>query len=104
MPASTGRHAESGANPPVAEFPKREMLTPIPGLKGTPWAPGAFASAADCASLAQRVRFCEAQVAQMQHENVTGLYGDSLGKPGSGADTVEGMILTNIRLIVDSLK
>jgi hypothetical protein len=62
--------------PPVADFPKREMLTPIPGLKGTPWAPGAFASAADCASLAHRVRFCEAQVAQMQHENVTGLYGD----------------------------
>jgi len=65
----------SGA-PLVIAFPKREMLTPAPGLKGTPWQPGVFATAADCAQLAQRARSCAAQASQMQHENMTGLYGD----------------------------
>lgn len=32
------------------------------------------------------------------------LYGDSLGKPGSGADTVDGMILDNARTIAEALK
>lgn len=32
------------------------------------------------------------------------LYGDSLGAPGSGADTVDGMILTNARTIAEALK
>lgn len=32
------------------------------------------------------------------------LYGDSLGAPGSGADTVDGMILTNARMIAEALK
>lgn len=66
----------AGGGPLAINFPKREMLTPVPGLKGTPWQPGIFATAADCAQLAQRVRACEAQAAQMQHENMTGLYGD----------------------------
>jgi len=35
---------------------------------------------------------------------VEGLYGDSLGPPGSGADTVEGMWLANARKIADALK
>jgi len=35
---------------------------------------------------------------------VDDLYGDSLGKPGSGADTVDGMLLTNARKIADALK
>ncbi len=35
---------------------------------------------------------------------VTGLYGDSLGPAGSGADTVEGMWLANARKIADALK
>jgi ABC-type Zn uptake system ZnuABC Zn-binding protein ZnuA len=32
------------------------------------------------------------------------LYGDSLGKPGSGADTVDGMLLSNAQQIADALK
>jgi len=35
---------------------------------------------------------------------VDDLYGDSLGPPGSGADTVDGMLLTNARKIADALK
>jgi len=35
---------------------------------------------------------------------VEDLYGDSLGPPGSGADTVEGMWLSNARKIADALK
>lgn len=35
---------------------------------------------------------------------VDDLYGDSLGKPRSGADTVDGMLLTNARKIADALK
>lgn len=35
---------------------------------------------------------------------VDDLYGDSLGEPGSGADTVHGMLLTNARKIADALK
>ncbi|MEO8457660.1 MAG: zinc ABC transporter substrate-binding protein [Chloroflexota bacterium] len=35
---------------------------------------------------------------------VDDLYGDSLGQPGSGADTVDGMLLANARKITDALK
>jgi ABC-type Zn uptake system ZnuABC Zn-binding protein ZnuA len=35
---------------------------------------------------------------------VDDLYGDSLGSPGSGADTVDGMLLTNARKIADALR
>jgi ABC-type Zn uptake system ZnuABC Zn-binding protein ZnuA len=35
---------------------------------------------------------------------VDDLYGDSLGTPGSGADTVEGMLMANARKIADALK
>jgi len=35
---------------------------------------------------------------------VDDLYGDSLGPPGSGADTVDGMLLSNARKIADALK
>lgn len=35
---------------------------------------------------------------------VDDLYGDSLGEPGSGADTVDGMLLVNARRIADALK
>jgi zinc/manganese transport system substrate-binding protein len=35
---------------------------------------------------------------------VDDLYGDSLGKPGSGAETVHGMLLANARKIADALK
>jgi hypothetical protein len=72
-----GLHAQLAAGGPLTiAFPRREMLTPVPGLKGTPWDASAQPTAADCAQLAQRVRFCEAQGAQMAHENATGLYGD----------------------------
>jgi hypothetical protein len=62
--------------PLVIAFPKREMLTPIAGLQGTPWQAGVNATASDCASLAERARACEAQAAEMQRENASGLYGD----------------------------
>ena len=35
---------------------------------------------------------------------VDDLYGDSLGAPGSGADTVDGMLLANAKAIVNALK
>jgi ABC-type Zn uptake system ZnuABC Zn-binding protein ZnuA len=35
---------------------------------------------------------------------VTGLYADSLGPAGSGADTVDGMLLHNARLIAEALR
>lgn len=35
---------------------------------------------------------------------VDNLYGDSLGPPGSGADTIDGMLLTNAQTIVAALK
>jgi ABC-type Zn uptake system ZnuABC Zn-binding protein ZnuA len=35
---------------------------------------------------------------------VTDLYGDSLGAPGSGADTIDGMLLHNARRITEALK
>lgn len=35
---------------------------------------------------------------------VDDLYGDSLGGPGSGADTIDGMLLSNARKIADALK
>lgn len=35
---------------------------------------------------------------------VDDLYGDSLGAPGSGAETLEGMLLTNARTIADALR
>jgi zinc/manganese transport system substrate-binding protein len=37
-------------------------------------------------------------------EIVDDLYGDSLGEPGSGAETVHGMLLANARKIADALK
>lgn len=35
---------------------------------------------------------------------VTGLYADSLGPPGSGADTIDGMLLANARKISEALR
>jgi ABC-type Zn uptake system ZnuABC Zn-binding protein ZnuA len=35
---------------------------------------------------------------------VDDLYGDSLGGPGSGAETVDAMLLVNARKIADALK
>lgn len=35
---------------------------------------------------------------------IDNLYADSLGKPGSGAETVDGMILSNARKIAEALK
>jgi ABC-type Zn uptake system ZnuABC Zn-binding protein ZnuA len=35
---------------------------------------------------------------------VDDLYGDSLGEPGSGADTLDGMLLSNAHKIADALK
>jgi ABC-type Zn uptake system ZnuABC Zn-binding protein ZnuA len=35
---------------------------------------------------------------------VDGLYADSLGEPGSGAETVDGMLLANARKISEALR
>lgn len=35
---------------------------------------------------------------------VDDLYGDSLGSPGSGADTIDGMLLSNAKKIADALR
>ena len=35
---------------------------------------------------------------------VSDLYGDTLGAPGSGAETLDGMLLVNARKIADALK
>lgn len=35
---------------------------------------------------------------------VTGLYADSIGLPGSGADTIDGMLLANARTIAEGLR
>ncbi|MGN6516732.1 MAG: hypothetical protein ACTHLR_12940 [Rhizomicrobium sp.] len=62
--------------PVVAHFPK-EMLIPVPGMDGTPWASNTpHATASDCAAISQRVQLCRAQVGQATHEQMTGLYGD----------------------------
>jgi ABC-type Zn uptake system ZnuABC Zn-binding protein ZnuA len=45
------------------------------------------------------------QLAQDAHVKIVDdLYGDSLGEPGSGADTLDGMLLSNAHKIADALK
>lgn len=62
--------------PIMAHFPK-EMLIPVPGMDGTPWASNTpHATASDCAAITQRVQLCRAQVGQATHEQMTGLYND----------------------------
>jgi zinc/manganese transport system substrate-binding protein len=57
-----------------------------------------FAETSDSAALA------EAVAAELGQETlVVTLYTESLGAPGSGADTVDGMLLTDARLIADAL-
>jgi len=57
-----------------------------------------FAETSDSAALA------EAVAAELgQETRVVALFTESLGPPGSGADTVAGMLLTNARLIADAL-
>lgn len=77
-------------------------------------------SAADIAALVQTIRregvraiFAESSVdpkvaravaAETNVKIVDDLYADSLGSPGSGADTIDGMLLSNARKIADALK
>lgn len=77
-------------------------------------------SAADIAALVQTIRregvraiFAESSVdakvartvaAETNVKIVDDLYADSLGSAGSGADTVDGMLLSNARKIADALK
>jgi zinc/manganese transport system substrate-binding protein len=57
-----------------------------------------FAETSDSAALA------EAVAAELgQETRVVTLYTESLGPPGSGADTVDGMLLTNAKLMADAL-
>jgi zinc/manganese transport system substrate-binding protein len=57
-----------------------------------------FAETSDSAALA------EAVAAELGLETrVVTLYTESLGAPGSGADTVDGMLLTNAKLMADAL-
>jgi zinc/manganese transport system substrate-binding protein len=57
-----------------------------------------FAETSDSAALAEAVA---AELGQVTR--VVALFTESLGPPGSGADTVAGMLLTNARLIADAL-
>ena len=57
-----------------------------------------FAETSDSTALAEAVAAELGQDAQ-----VIALFTESLGPPGSGADTVSGMLLTNARLIADAL-
>lgn len=77
-------------------------------------------SAGDIAALVQTIRregvraiFAESSVdpkvarsvaAETNVKIVDDLYGDSLGSPGSGAETIEGMLLANARKIADALR
>jgi ABC-type Zn uptake system ZnuABC Zn-binding protein ZnuA len=89
--------------------------TVIPGTST-----GVEPSAAEIANLVQAIRregvraiFAESsvdpKVAKRVAEEtniriVDDLYGDSLGPPGSGAETIEGMLLANARKIADALR
>lgn len=81
---------------------------------------GVEPSAAEIAALVQTIRregvraiFAESSVdpkvarrvaEEAKVKVVDDLYGDSLGAPGSGADTIDGMLLSNARKIADALK
>jgi zinc/manganese transport system substrate-binding protein len=81
---------------------------------------GAQPSARELAALSDLIRsegvlaiFAEAEVdprvaQQLANDTgvqiVSGLYADSLGEPGSGAETVHGMLLFNARKIAEALK
>lgn len=88
-------------------------VIPVTGGQGEP-------SARDLAALEATIRaegvkaiFAESSVdpkVATRIANDTGvrivddLYGDSLGPPGSGADTIEGMLLANARKIAEALR
>ena len=70
-------HELRRGGPLPIRLPEHAMLNPIQGLPGTPWeAHTVKATASDCAVIARNVRSCQAQVAQISHENMTGLYSD----------------------------
>lgn len=66
----------AGQKPVTVRFPAKEMLTPVPGLPGTPWAgakqPGAETGAGetDCRALAERARACEKRQASIVHDGI----------------------------------
>ncbi|MEO9254021.1 MAG: zinc ABC transporter substrate-binding protein, partial [Tepidiformaceae bacterium] len=99
----------------IARYDLQFVGTVIPGITS-----GSEASAKDIATLEDTIRrenvkaiFAETsidprvskQIAKDTNVNIIDtLYGDSLGKPGSGADTVDGMLLANANTIVDALR
>lgn len=99
----------------IARYDLQFVGTVIPGINS-----GTEASAKEIATLEDTIRrenvkaiFAETsidprvskQIAKDTNVKIVDtLYGDSLGKPGSGADTVDGMLLANAHTIVDALK
>lgn len=99
----------------IARYDLQFVGTVIPGITS-----GSEASAKDIATLEDTIRrenvkaiFAETsidprvskQIAKDTNVKIIDtLYGDSLGKPGSGADTVDGMLLANANTIVDALR
>jgi zinc/manganese transport system substrate-binding protein/manganese/iron transport system substrate-binding protein len=99
----------------IARYGLQFVGTVIPGTTS-----GSESSAKDIAALEDTIRrenvkaiFAETsidpkvsrQIAKDTNVKIVDtLYGDSLGKPGSGADTVDGMLLANAHTIVDALK
>lgn len=99
----------------AARYGLRVVGTVIPGTTT-----GVEPSAAEVASLVETIRregvravFAESSVdpkvtrriaEETNVKIVDDLYGDSLGGPGSGADTVDGMLLSNARKIADALR
>jgi hypothetical protein len=53
-------------------FPTKAMLTPIPGLAGTPWENQRRANAADCATIAEHIRNCLGRASLARHQNMMG--------------------------------
>lgn len=78
--------------------PSSSALSELAHIVATEGVPAIFAETTDSAALAEAVASeVDSEVA------VVDLYSGSLGEPGSEADTLIGMLLTNARLIAEAL-
>lgn len=78
--------------------PSSAQLSELAGLIDTVGVPAIFTETTESEALADALAAeVGKQIAVVQ------LYTGSLGEPGSGADTLTGMLLTNARLIADAL-
>ena len=82
----------SGSQPSAQELAELSDLIKAEGVKAI------FAEAEVDPSIAQQL------ATDTGVTIVEGLYADSLGEPGSGAETVDGMLLANARKISEALK